>query len=105
MMKKLVAILIAVGLLTGCASTRVPGVVHVRGEIRGGKVDVPFESGLTLARAIASAGGFTDFRTAVRVDRQDKTVLFVKGTHELDKPENLEFLLEPGDIVFVRPMF
>lgn len=103
-MTRLVAILIATSLLTGCASTPVSGVVHVRGEIKGHRVDVPFQTGLTLARAIATAGGFTDFSTGVRVEREDETILFVKGTREIHKRENLEFPLKPGDIVIVRRM-
>lgn len=103
-MMRLIAILIASSLLSGCASTPDLGVVHVRGEIKGHRVDVPFQQGLTLARAIVSAGGFTDFSTGIRVERDDETILFVKGTHEIHKPKNLELPLKPEDIVSVRRM-
>ena len=38
------------------------------------------------------------------VQRGDTLVKFVKGTHEIDKQQNLEFPLQPGDTVFVRRM-
>ena len=88
-------------MIAGCTSIVPLGVIHIRNEMNGHNVDVPFEEGITLARAIATTGGLTDFSSGVRIERDNETVLYVKGMHEMNKPRSLTFPLNPKDTVFV----
>jgi polysaccharide export outer membrane protein len=73
----------------------------VGGEVKGAS-RYPWSDGMTLVKAIQTAGGFTDFakRSKVRVTRLNGKTLIVNYDKALEKPE-LDVPIYPGDTITV----
>lgn len=83
--------------------------VQVMGEVREpGTVQIPPDDDLTLLEAIVESGGFTALarRNSVQIRRKDgddqTEVIRVNAKDLLDDPEAEQFLLQDGDIIYVR---
>ena len=71
----------------------------VNGEVnRPGGVD--FQPGLTLRKAIALAGGFTE-----RANKKEVLVISDSDPERLERKVGLEYQVQPGDIFTVRDTF
>jgi polysaccharide export outer membrane protein len=73
---------------------------YVRGEIRApGKY--PWQTGMTVMQAIASAGGFTDFAApgGVQIMRGERIVMFNAKAAERDPAKDIS--IETGDVIVI----
>lgn len=102
MLTRIALVVVALSLLFGHATAqdRKP-IVTVLGPVRNSPAKIPYTAGMTLADAVAAAGGFTPMvKTGrIRVLRWGRNIWVTPQPNEHFQLQ--PFLLQPGDIVIV----
>ncbi len=61
---------------------------------------IPFQPGITLRKAIAMAGGFSE-----RANRSGADIISASAPNQKPRHASMEEFIQPGDIITVKPSF